>query len=199
MTDKLELDNTVGRIFYTTQSGFLSDSLGTKGDYIRVPKEQAILVGSLCEDGSHAPILDIDFSAEVVRLVNRKYAAVYLHKAILFRKFLIFLEVLCRVGLVSSDFRKMAEWIIQPDGGLTSILEVEFPIQLIPSTTPRHYHLYLDRKISWEQYVLVLESAHEAGIISIGFYEISIKNGQSMVLLPGKDRVKTTIGPRINT
>ena len=197
--DKPELANTVGRTFYTTPTGFLSDGHEAENSYLRVSEEQAILVGSLCDDGLHAPILDIDFSAEVVRLVNRKYAAVYLHKAILFRKFLIFLEVLCRVGLVSSDFRKMAEWIIQPDGGLTSILEVEFPIQLIPSTTPRHYHLYLDRKISWEQYMLVLKSAYETGIINRGFYEMSIKNGQSMVLLPGKDRVKTTIGPRINT
>jgi hypothetical protein len=199
MTDKLELDNTVGRTFHTTKTGFLSDGLGTKGDYIRVPREQAILVGSLCENGSHAPILDIDFSAEVVRLANRKYAAVYFNKIIPFKKFSDFLEVLQAVGLVSGDFRKLAEWMIQPASGYVSILEVEFPIQLIPSTTPGHYHLYLDRKISWEQYILVLESAHEAGIINKGFYEMSIKNGQSMVLLPGKDRVETTIGPRINT
>ena len=29
--------------------------------------------------------------------------------------------------------------------------------------------------------------------------EMSIKNGQSMVLLPGKDRAETTIGPRVGT
>ncbi|KKR09437.1 MAG: hypothetical protein UT43_C0009G0009 [Parcubacteria group bacterium GW2011_GWC1_39_29] len=197
--DKPELANTVGRTFYTTPTGFLSDGHEAENSYLRVSEEQAILVGSLCDDGLHAPILDIDFSAEVVRLTNRRYAAIYFHKIIPFDKFLSFLEVLYRVGLVSGDFRKMAEWIIQPDSGLTSILEVEFPIQLIPSTTPRHYHLYLDRKISWEQYMLVLKSAYETGIINRGFYEMSIKNGQSMVLLPGKDRAETTIGPRVGT
>jgi len=197
--NKPELANTVGRTFYTTPTGFLLDGYEAENNYLRVSEEQAILVGSLCDDGLHAPILDIDFSAEVVRLTNRRYAAIYFHKIIPFDRFLSFLEVLYGVGLVSGDFRKMAEWIIQPDGGLTSILEVEFPIQLIPSTTSRHYHLYLDRKISWEQYVMVLEVAQGADIINRGFYEMSIKNRQSMVLLPGKDRGELTIGPRVNT
>lgn len=128
-----ELLNKAGRTFWITLTGFLKDGYrdDSVDDYRRVSRSKALLVGSLCKDGLHAPVLDIDFSAE-----------------------------------------------------------------LIPSTTPGHFHLYLDKKMTWEKYSQLLEALYEAGIIQRGFYDMSLDRKQSMVLLPGKDRNKVTIGPR---
>lgn len=130
-----KLLNKAGRTFWVTLTGFLRDGYrDDPNDCRRVSQDKALLVSSLCEDGTHAPVLDIDFWAE-----------------------------------------------------------------LIPSTTPGHFHLYLDKKMSWKKYSQLLEALYEAGIIQRGFYEGCLARKQSMVLLPGKNRDKATVGPRIET
>ena len=127
-----ELLNSIGRTFWTTLTGFLRDGYRDDDrDCKIVPEDKAILVGSLCEDGNHAPVLDIDFGA-----------------------------------------------------------------QLIPSSTLGHFHLYLDKKMSWDKYRQLLEALCEAGIIQRGFYEASLERRQTMVLLPDKKRNELTFGPR---
>jgi len=129
------LINKVGWTFWTTLTGFLRDGYeDDANDCKQVSRRKAMLVGSLCKDGNHAPVLDIDFQA-----------------------------------------------------------------QLLPSTTPGHFHLYLDKKMSWEKYGQLLEALYEAGIIQRGFYENSIARKQSMVLLPGKNRDEATKGLRLVT
>ena len=130
-----KLINNIGRTFWTTMTGFLRDGYRDDDrDCRQVSRDKAILVGSLCEDGNHSPVLDIDFEA-----------------------------------------------------------------QLIPSSTPGHFHLYLDKKISWNKYRQLLEALYEAGIIQRGFYESSLERKQTMVLLPDKNRNKLTQGPRSST
>lgn len=118
-----------GRTLWTTVSKRLSFDYGleTIKDYRQCKKEDAILISSLCEDGQHAPVLDIDFPAE-----------------------------------------------------------------LIPSSSPGHFHLYLHRKMTWEKYVKLLDALHEAGIIDYEYHRMSIKRKSTMVLLPGIDRRKAT-------
>lgn len=65
------------------------------------------------------------------------------------------------------------------------VLDIDFPAHLEPSTTPGHFHLYLNRAITWEQYMLLLAGLHLAGIIEEGFYMMSMKRGQSFVRVPG--------------
>lgn len=132
----VQLLNTMGRTFYTTLTGKLRDGNMTHHpiDFKPTSEKDAILVSSLCEDGMHAPVLDIDFSA-----------------------------------------------------------------YLVPSTTKDHFHLYLNKKMTWEQYAQLLKALHEAGIIQKGFYEGSLSRRQSMVLMPGKNRVDLTDGPRAIT
>lgn len=129
------LCNTVKRTFWTTSTGFLGEDYrdNSAGELRKVERNKALLVSSLCEDGSHAPVLDIDFGA-----------------------------------------------------------------QLIPSTTNGHFHLYLDKKMSWEKYRQLLEALYEAGIIQRGFYEMTLERKQSLVLAPGKERHKVTLRTRIS-
>ena len=76
------------------------------------------------------------------------------------------------------------------------VLDIDFAAQLVPSTTDGHFHLYFDKKMSWEQYKRLLHALFEAGIIQKGFLDMSLHRGQSMTLLPGIDRNKVTKGTR---
>lgn len=65
------------------------------------------------------------------------------------------------------------------------VLDIDFPAQLIPSTTPGHYHLYLDKKIQWWQYQRLLRELALAGILEEGYAKGAYKQGYSAVRPPG--------------
>lgn len=64
------------------------------------------------------------------------------------------------------------------------ILDIDFGAQLIPSSTPGHFHLYLDKEVSWDKYIKLLKALAAAGIIETGYAGASINRGYSAVRLP---------------
>lgn len=65
------------------------------------------------------------------------------------------------------------------------VLDIDFPIRCEPSSTPGHFHLYLDGiQMEWEQYRRVLEVLGEVGILGPGYVKHSIERGQTVVRLP---------------
>jgi hypothetical protein len=64
------------------------------------------------------------------------------------------------------------------------VLDIDLPAQLIPSTTPGHYHLYLDVALPWRQYRELLETLAHCGIIQPGYASASIERGYTRVRLP---------------
>lgn len=64
------------------------------------------------------------------------------------------------------------------------VLDIDFPAALIPSTTPGHFHLYLDKPMGWSQYSRLLGALAEAGIIEQGYLGASIDRGYTSVRLP---------------
>lgn len=64
------------------------------------------------------------------------------------------------------------------------ILDIDFPIQCVPSTTPGHFHLYMDKELSWEKYRTLLKALAEAGIIEQGYAGASIARGYTAVRPP---------------
>lgn len=64
------------------------------------------------------------------------------------------------------------------------VLDIDFMAKLIPSSTPGHFHLYLDRPLGWEPYKKLLLALAEAGIIEGGYATASIERGYSAVRLP---------------
>jgi hypothetical protein len=64
------------------------------------------------------------------------------------------------------------------------VLDIDYEAQLLPSRTPGHYHLYLDRELPWHAYKDVLGSLANAGLIQAGFAAASIANAQSFVRVP---------------
>lgn len=70
-------------------------------------------------------------------------------------------------------------------GGLhRPILDLDFPAALIPSTTPGHFHLYLDKEMTWDSYERLLKSLGRAGILESGYVSASIARAYTSVRLP---------------
>lgn len=74
------------------------------------------------------------------------------------------------------------------DGKHAPVLDIDFPAKLIPSTTEGHFHLYLDKKMSWWKYRIMLYVLYRVGIIEKGFYRVAMNNKQTFVLRPGIDK-----------
>jgi hypothetical protein len=65
------------------------------------------------------------------------------------------------------------------------VIDLDFSAYLEASTSPGHYHLYLNRDVSWWRYKKVLKAMYKAGLIEKGFYRLSVKRGQTFVRRPG--------------
>lgn len=70
------------------------------------------------------------------------------------------------------------------DGLHYPVLDIDFTAYTVPSTTPGHCHLYLDRGLSWEQYEKLLSALADAGIIEEGYAKASIYRQATFVRLP---------------
>lgn len=65
------------------------------------------------------------------------------------------------------------------------VLDLDYHADLVPSSTPGHFHLYLDRSLSWEKYEKLLKVLAEVGILEKGYVDQALIRKQSFVRLPG--------------
>lgn len=71
-----------------------------------------------------------------------------------------------------------------PNGNHAPCIDLDFPAYLIPSTTPGHFHLYLEKELSWKEYEKLLKAMSEVGIIEKNYYSMSEKIKQTVLRLP---------------
>lgn len=66
------------------------------------------------------------------------------------------------------------------------LLDIDYPAHLIESSSPGHYHLYLDvpQGVKHADYMELLEVLGRVGVIERGYAEVSIKRGHSDLRLP---------------
>lgn len=64
------------------------------------------------------------------------------------------------------------------------VLDIDFPLHTVPSSTPGHFHLYLDKPLSWPKYRRLLNALAEAGIIEQGYANVSRARCYTSVRLP---------------
>lgn len=64
-------------------------------------------------------------------------------------------------------------------------IDVDLPCRLIPSSTPDHYHLYIDFPMTWRQYKRILKALAKAGVIEPMFYEMARKRKATFLRKPG--------------
>lgn len=61
------------------------------------------------------------------------------------------------------------------------ILDIDFPVRLVPSATEGHFHLFLETEMSWRDYKRLLKSLMRAGIIERDYYYASIRGGMTLL------------------
>lgn len=54
-------------------------------------------------------------------------------------------------------------------------LDVDFPVECYESSTPGHYHVYIDVPMPWWKYRIMLWWMTKCGIIERGYYKASVK------------------------
>lgn len=64
------------------------------------------------------------------------------------------------------------------------ILDLDFDAHLVPSSSAAHHHLYLDKVLTWSDYVKLLDVLAEVGIIEPGYRDASIAREFTSVRLP---------------
>ncbi len=79
------------------------------------------------------------------------------------------------------------------EGDHAPVLDIDFPAELIPSSTPGHFHLYLHKRMPWDTYKRLLVALRKADIIQNEWCEMSFKREATMALKPGIDRKEVSI------
>lgn len=67
----------------------------------------------------------------------------------------------------------------------TPMLDLDVEAYLIPSSTPGHSHLYIEKPMSWRKYKKLLKALSQAGIVEEGYYKASVARGYSALRLRG--------------
>jgi hypothetical protein len=65
------------------------------------------------------------------------------------------------------------------------LLDIDMSAALIPSRTAGHYHLYIDKQLSREDYQKLLTVLEEVGIINTGVLNQFDREGVTFLRLPG--------------
>lgn len=65
-----------------------------------------------------------------------------------------------------------------------AVIDVDVPIHIEPSTTPGHFHLYIQEPLGWGNYQELLEALRFVRLVEHGYVEATKSHGQSFVRLP---------------
>lgn len=61
------------------------------------------------------------------------------------------------------------------------VIDLDMPCRLLPSSTPEHYHLYIDQAVDWKNYAQLLKALRDCHFISYGYYEAAMKHKETYV------------------
>lgn len=85
--------------------------------------------------------------------------------------------------LVCSDSRD------ERDQGMhMPVIDLDLPCSLVPSGTPGHFHLYIDKPCNFEEYMAILKAMAEAGIVQWGFHDRTRERGFGSVRHPDRPK-----------
>lgn len=87
--------------------------------------------------------------------------------------------------------------LVSSKGLITSrhypVLDIDFGAELVPSKTAGHYHLYLDKELTWSDYERLLDVLGEVGILEKGYVEVCKK--QKMTFVRDRDHLDAKLPP----
>lgn len=83
-----------------------------------------------------------------------------------------------QANLISSE-------VIGRPGWHAPALDIDLPCTLVESTTPGHFHLYIDHAMDLTDYLALLEALAAAGIIEWGYFFAAMRRGATFLRKPG--------------
>lgn len=97
--------------------------------------------------------------------------------------------------------------VVRADGNLVTsrvrggmhmpVIDLDFPCELVPSGSPGHFHLYINREVSQDQQQALLDGLLWAGLIEQGWYDGCVRNGYTRVRHPDHPKPQPQPGERI--
>jgi hypothetical protein len=64
-------------------------------------------------------------------------------------------------------------------------IDIDLPCKLIESSTPGHFHLYIEKEMTWAKYQALLLALADAGVVENNYAKSSIRKGQSFLRKTG--------------
>lgn len=64
------------------------------------------------------------------------------------------------------------------------VLDLDLPAFVLPSSTPGHVHLFIDRPMGWVRYQRLLEALADAGLVERNYVAASTRRRQTGVRVP---------------
>lgn len=78
------------------------------------------------------------------------------------------------------------------NGKHAPVLDIDFPIAVVPSSTPGHFHLYLDVEMDWDVYEDLIRALFAAGVLGSGYAQHSLGRRQTIVRMPWVNKIRPT-------
>lgn len=72
-----------------------------------------------------------------------------------------------------------------PNGRHMPVIDIDVTSMLLPSSTEGHYHLYINREMTWKQFLKMLKAMTDAGVVQEGYYQHTRRRGRAFVRYPG--------------
>lgn len=93
-------------------------------------------------------------------------------------------------NVVTSKMAPTASGLIAPNYHWP-VIDIDHVIHVEQSSTPGHSHLYIDKALTLEQYVTLLQAMCDVGLVEQGYVDATRKRRHGTLRLPGvfKDEV----------
>lgn len=148
----------------------------------QVTQRGAECLASLTRRGFHAPVLDLEYPARVRQ--RGRYFLLELEPPTCAPHALRRLhDTLIHARLSTDTARRHMRSRRINDRRLVT-LAFHVPLRLTPSRTPGHYHLFIEREITWDEYLPVLTALEDARLIDHQLFTSYLVEETSFVRLP---------------
>lgn len=69
------------------------------------------------------------------------------------------------------------------------VLDLDMDVMVLPSSTPGHHHLYIDKALPWNEYSLLMNVLAHVGILQHGYVAASHHRAESFLRTPWTRKV----------